>query len=1034
LKDNQVKIQAITMVILFIMLTAVFIGMRVWFGVIDAIIACGILLAFFLITKAFWRRRGNSKLRFYSMIFSSIVAFISPLFIKAGVYKSILIVALFELMQKQFNVLSEIEIEGVLKPLTFFEMMFIIVLILGAIYLLTRDKSVLGNHIDSLDKEFSQNDLKDLKSFLEMLEFDLKQMDSKTRWHDSYYTPLEAEVEVLSTRSKRKKVSKMVKALRRNRKNDIFLIIGEPGAGKSVSLRKLAKDLLKEVEKTGKIPIYINLKHWKFEKAWTEKDKPTATELYNFIERDLKNRLNNIFTTRFMDENFRKLHDSGRLFYIFDSFDEIPAVLDADENSEIIDHLSKEIELFLYPLNGTRGVLASREFKCPTNRYRAQTVYYIRNFSEEKIKCALESSLRSKGVDVSKKLVRNRYLMQIAKNPFLLALIANYAEENNYELPRTQSDLYINYIDNRLRMCSESLKKRKMTIQKVIEMAIEISFYMMNEKDFGLEIPSEILEQRFPNEDIKSILDILVHAKLGRIGETEEKRFSFVHRRFNEYFVVEKLMKNSGIVRSVFKETILEDKRWRDPLVLYCEVTDNDVVMDIAQFCWNEIKILGENIDSTSQNYLEAIRCLRFLTDAYKNKRQYIEEFYWELYLLVKEVVSGDADVLTKKLFIEALGILNDDEIDEIITIALGIKNNWIRDNAFISCRHLPQISEKLESKLKEYIFSVSEYELIKNRKSLLFSLGLTDAFLSIKRLCQLRLLDSYVCVIIFIILSIVAPEIQVIFMMILVFSFLILKIGRLIAQEFYKLIDYFNEKYSIEDLKFKIDELKSIEFSAYDFKSLRLFSSLVLILTIIMLLFTSNEGKDIVMDAFLFKMNELFIISEYMKGMIVVVVLLSIFIFGSILNLIYYMKKIVKGIRISSRGVLIGGLTIVISFLVAMFGELFEKYLYIANGIIYVLVGLLALAFLSSIIKRIVDKIMLSKLNVANRIQRAEVELTLKRFKTNYGRMEYLEKIQKLSVTVNGQWENNDILSIYKDDCGTLLCKLEEQWLGLSK
>jgi predicted NACHT family NTPase len=41
------------------------------------------------------------------------------------------------------------------------------------------------------------------------------------------------------------------------------LILGDPGAGKSTSLRKLAKELLKELPATRRIPIYVNLKEWK---------------------------------------------------------------------------------------------------------------------------------------------------------------------------------------------------------------------------------------------------------------------------------------------------------------------------------------------------------------------------------------------------------------------------------------------------------------------------------------------------------------------------------------------------------------------------------------------------------------------------------------------------------------------------------------------------------------------------------------------------------------------------------------------------
>jgi NACHT domain-containing protein len=126
-------------------------------------------------------------------------------------------------------------------------------------------------------------------------------------------------------------------------------VLGDPGAGKSVAFRKLSIEMLREVPQTGRVPIYVNLREWlprehsgtmyATAQRWTEDNKPTVKDLGEFVIKSVSK--GDVFMEDFVNTYFHKMWEHGRLFFVLDSFDEIPELLDVDEDSWLIDHLSK---------------------------------------------------------------------------------------------------------------------------------------------------------------------------------------------------------------------------------------------------------------------------------------------------------------------------------------------------------------------------------------------------------------------------------------------------------------------------------------------------------------------------------------------------------------------------------------------------------------------------------------------------------------------------------------------------------------------
>jgi hypothetical protein len=93
-----------------------------------------------------------------------------------------------------------------------------------------------------------------------------------------------------------------------------FLVLGDPGSGKSVAMRHLARQMLREVSKTGVLPIYVNLKEW------GDSDKlltaPDEADIFAFIREYFKSGEIDLIV-EFCDKYLKVLLEAGRLFINF---------------------------------------------------------------------------------------------------------------------------------------------------------------------------------------------------------------------------------------------------------------------------------------------------------------------------------------------------------------------------------------------------------------------------------------------------------------------------------------------------------------------------------------------------------------------------------------------------------------------------------------------------------------------------------------------------------------------------------------------
>ena len=239
-----------------------------------------------------------------------------------------------------------------------------------------------------------------------------------------------------------------------------------------------------------------------------------------------------------------------------------------------------------------------------------------------------------------------------------------------------------------------------------------------------------------PSHDLLKVIDVLCFGRLGRQSGGDSPTFAFVHRRFLEYFVA---IRQPSLLDRVHREDIPTDSGGRDALVLYAQLAEDDQARHLAAYCWSEVS-RGFDVQGVS---LRAIHSLRFLSDAFRGRRDALESFLDELADFVSSGIAEGRDLLTAKHSLEAAGLLTERRIEPILSTAIAQENEWLQETAFRSCRHIAKPSTPLEASLMDYVWHIPLSVVWRSQRSLLFSLSLSDGLRAVHKLVLLRLWEA---------------------------------------------------------------------------------------------------------------------------------------------------------------------------------------------------------------------------------------------------------------------------------------------------
>jgi hypothetical protein len=430
--------------------------------------------------------------------------------------------------------------------------------------------------------------------FCKVLDSDLATLAKAEQWNDQYFADLEAEVEAegkyygsplrrLLRRPSHglRRVRSLIGALESSAEQ-VLLLVGEPGSGKSVALRHVAQQLARRGTRSSDpkalVPLYLNLKELK---ASSTSTPPTADSIKQFVLDNI--RRGDSDTTKYVSDNWADFRDRGIWFFLFDSFDEIPAVLHAPTGSRVIQDYAEAIRQFLAGMSACRGVLASREFKGPDSLPWQKL--RILPLSEERQHQLVASSFLDRGQRslVHQHLAKHESSL-LGSNPLFLTLLCRYVREEG-QPPASDYDLLAHHIRRLAHRDADYVRRTYgLSTDDLFGGAERIALLFAETPELSLaptfdDILAALGSDAITSEDLQNLLAALVDVKIGRSdvreARTGDRRFTFSHRRYQETLFVGYLASHPAHIPP---RELLTDPRWREYTVTLLQTHDADIL------------------------------------------------------------------------------------------------------------------------------------------------------------------------------------------------------------------------------------------------------------------------------------------------------------------------------------------------------------------------------------------------------------------------------------------------------------------------
>jgi|GEM_PF-901085 len=437
------------------------------------------------------------------------------------------------------------------------------------------------------------------KQFCGVLDADLAYLAKAENWNDQYFTDLEAEVETEGgyyatawDRMRRRKSfglrkeRSLIRAITSSAERAMQLV-GEPGSGKSVALRHLAKQFAeqgrKSNDKNATVPLYVNLR----EMDGQYSAAITADDVRMFVLDNI--RRGDADTSAFVRENWDDYCHRGIWLFLFDSFDEIPAVLHSEAGSDIVKQYSQAIRQFLEGMGECKGILASREFKGP-EALPWKKLRILSLTGEKQDELIDNSFLNESQMSLVRQHLANSH-SSIGATPLFLTLLCRYVKDEQRG-PNNDHDILLQHIERLARREPAYLQRKyKLSVEDLINGAERLARLFAEDESLSLaptldQIATQLQLEEVPGGSIERLISALVDCKIGRADVPNaahgDRRFAFAHRRYQEALFVRYLARHPEAISAT---ELLRDPRWREYTVTLLQTRPSQEIqylLDVA--------------------------------------------------------------------------------------------------------------------------------------------------------------------------------------------------------------------------------------------------------------------------------------------------------------------------------------------------------------------------------------------------------------------------------------------------------------------
>lgn len=547
------------------------------------------------------------------------------------------------------------------------------------------------------------------QQFCRVLRSDLDALNKAESWNDQYFSELEAEVEAHGhyyatawdrllgrTTTSLRRLPSLIQAVEQS-SEQFQLIVGEPGSGKSVALRHLA---LQQAERaacssnsTAVVPLYINLREF----SPDDVAHLTPDVVRSFVIENT--RRGDADTAEYIRTHWDDFRDKGLWFFLFDSFDEIPAVLHAPSGSAVIRQFSEAIRGFLAGMSSCKGVVASREFKGPDTLPWPTLRIQALNISRQ-LDLIENSFLNSEQQEIVRRYVASGH-SSLSDNPLFLSLICRFAKEHN-DVPSDDHGLLLGHIKRLSERDSEYLQANyQLTSAELVRHSRLLASMLARESSLSLsptfnEIAAISSTVGVPAYTLQNILSALVYVKIARSDVREAKpgdrRFAFAHRRYQESLFVEWISENPNEISS---QDLVRDERWREYTVALLQSQPAEVVKPVSQAAIDRLISfdLSGDFESAGQSFESNIgyfkwsnglwTTLLLLSDGFENRSDIVPD---QLRSTVSDIVLPrwqTGDLVDRRRALRLSSLLPRATAYSMMTAAIDSGSSVLEDDAF---------------------------------------------------------------------------------------------------------------------------------------------------------------------------------------------------------------------------------------------------------------------------------------------------------------------------------------------------------------